>query len=149
MAYYHVSRTSLPEGTIELVPDYYNRLATHGLADEHFEQFWKEIVFEKTRRLQYSQKVSRLSCVFMVDSLEIAKEYKISQVYAQNGVIYEVEPPKDAIINRFDMNLLNCNGFPFNSMLEHSAAYFGEFHTENPFWEHLCGSKVKIIREVD
>lgn len=148
MAYYHVSRERLDGSVTELVPDYYNRLATHGLAPEFFEQFWKEMVFEKIRRMHHPDKVSRLWCVYMVDSIEQASAYKRNHAYAQNGVIYEIEPVDGAIVNKFDMNLVNCNGFVLNSIVDHAGAYYSGKHSPTPFWECLCDGKAKIIKEV-
>lgn len=146
MSYYHVSRERLDSSVTELVPDYYNRLASHGLAPEFFEQFWKEMVFEKIRRMHHPDKVSRLWCVYMVDSIEQAYEYKKSHAYAQNGVIYE--PVDGAVVNKFDMNLVNCNGFALDSIIKHGLTYYSGSHTPTPFWECLCGGKAMIIKEV-
>lgn len=144
MSFYHVSRVKLSDDVTELIPDYYNRIATHGLKQEYFDQFWKEMLFEKTRRKYNPDKVSRFGCVFLVDSIESAKEYKQTFDYAQNGTIYEVKPREGALINKFDLKLLNCNGSTDQQIENQARMYFSEYRSSNVFWEYLHYGPVEI-----
>lgn len=149
MTYYHISRVKLSDDTKVLVPDYYNRIATHGLKDEYFNQFWKEMIFERVRRNHFPEKVSRFNCVFLVDSIDMAKQYMKDHEYAANGTIYEVLPKPNALINKFDMKLLEINWESDQNIYNQARMYFGGCRTSNVFWEVLHEGPVEILNIVE
>lgn len=104
-----------------------------------------EMNFEYTRRAFYSDKISRLQSFFAVDAIENA--YKFRDIYSAdtNKKIYLVEAEE---FLKADMNLIKLGTQNIaGSLLAHK--YWRGEQSQNPFWEYLLKSPIKVIGEVE
>jgi hypothetical protein len=102
MSFFHVCPTWLQPGSV-IRPGNYGRIIQL-TGSSH--RFWeREMVLEKIRIEQFSEKPSRLQSAFVLEDIRAAEFYKKHN--CSTGVLYEVEPTIDnPVWHRGDFNVI-------------------------------------------
>jgi Protein of unknown function (DUF2441) len=86
----------------------------------------KEYVFEDVRRVHFSERPSRRSCMYLFDTAEDPEAYA-SAMNLERNVLYQVEVISGQL-HRAPIAALNCNARTHDEMVEHARRYWT--HTE-------------------
>jgi len=86
--YFHVAPILLDEGSIILPGNFGRIVKKYNPNSVNFDVLTRETIFEQIRQQEFNAKPSRLHCLFLLESLEQAVQYK--NQYAIWNLIYEV-----------------------------------------------------------
>lgn len=138
MEWYHTSNDYLENGTIirprygEIIQDerYFKE------SEHNHMQHIKEMLFEEIRKEHYSNKPSRLNCLYLIDGKDNATEYakKHNKPY-----ITEVTILTSGTMLTADMNWLDIANQrqSYDGLKEIAHMYFKGEKSDNPSWEIL------------
>ena len=105
-----------------------------------------ELVFEYVRRSKFPHLPSRFQCMFAMDSVAAANQFK-HQYDCNDAPVYRVESQTTTI--KVDMTLLTAQTVLVTSHFGH-LYWSGEKHPEiEPFWEYLLRCPVTVCERVE
>ncbi|MNW44388.1 hypothetical protein D3C74_216220 [compost metagenome] len=134
---------------------YPNGLSLHGdkyygqpASKETLQDILTENIYEYERKLYFPDRPSRLQSFFASETIEGAM-FWVSRIGVKNYTIWEIEFPDDRFV-KLDAAWLGVNKDDLSFLV---AAYFAEKYwsgeaSENPQWELLIQTPVKIISSV-
>jgi len=84
--FFHISPTILGVGSVILPGNFGRIVKLYNPSSVNFDILTRETIFEQVRQQEFQDKPSRLDCLFLLESLEQAIEYK--NKHAVWNVIY-------------------------------------------------------------
>ena len=146
--YYWLASYPLEEGSVVL-PGNWGRIIDLYKSDGSILTYLREKILEKVRSKDFPDLPSRMTSIFLCESIENAKLFRDA-----NGrfldILYEVELiDKEKPLFRTDWSFLNCPSTPFflKQFEEMAHLYWKAENIQNP--EILTESRIKIIRKIE
>lgn len=119
----------------------------YSINDHYWSQYVKEVLFEEVRKTNFPFLPSRLNSIYLVDSLEMAEEFKSKQ---NRKFIYRVTVDTSKEILRADMKLLDMSNRQSIEIVKQLAYnYFSGGSTTKPFYECLIEGQVVIKDKIE
>ncbi len=141
--FYHISRREISKGATLTQSIYGERIIDQSTVDHNYNLYIKEKVFEEVRRNIKPDAPSRLNCVFLYSSLEIARFYWAKEHHYQ-AYLYEVEIQRGTPFIA-EMDLLHCNGRRYTLIKTNAEKYWsGVFHENSCTVECLLDGKATV-----
>ncbi|MEK4650853.1 DUF2441 domain-containing protein [Niallia sp. FSL W8-0954] len=145
--YFHVSRDDLKIGSI--LEAKYGQIIQDSryfmFNDLNYSQYLKEMIIEEERVQSFPKIPSRLKCIYVVDSIELAKKYLKE---FNKEFIYRVKIT-DGIIHKVDMKWMDYNRQSLENIREIARRYFsGQTIGQDTFIECLVEGTVVIENKI-
>jgi hypothetical protein len=141
MTYFHVCPIMLDVGSI-ILPGNWGRVVKMYNRQGINEVFFREYCLEKMRVSDFSDKPSRLDCVFACPDLEGAKQYK-KLLNLNTSLIYEVCPTEEHKIHFGDY----AKVIPHHNVFTECDRVFREYWMSHEIVhkEVLIGGPIKVL----
>lgn len=144
--YYHISAREIRRGATLTQSIYGERVIDQMTVENDYNLYIKEKIFEDVRRQFQPQAPSRLNCVFMYPSLEIARFFWAKD-HSYQSYLYEVEVQRGTPFLA-EMDLLNCDGRRYSLIKRNAEKYWqGIYHPNSCTLEYLLDGRA-IVKEL-
>lgn len=142
--YYHVSNDILFKG-LRLEANYGKKIQDRRFYSyncHNHNQYLREMIWENYRIVNFADRPSRLTSIFLFDDINLALQYLKRQ---KKKYIYEVRIEKEAKMLKTDMTFIDLTvGKSINEIIELAWRYFSGQSSEQRNYEILCEGTVKI-----
>jgi len=149
--FFHISPTILGVGSVILPGNFGRIVKLYNPSSVNFDILTRETIFEQVRQQEFQDKPSRLDCLFLLESLEQAIEYK--NKHAVWNVIYEVSVDttgKSIHKGSYTFNIPQPINFPITMVpppntLQLNGYYNGLPELARTYWTTVPVSDIEII----
>jgi hypothetical protein len=146
--YYHISKRAIREGANLTQSIYGERIIDARTVETDYNLYIKEKIFEDVRQQDFPDAPSRLNCVFLYSSIEIARFYWAKD-YLYQAYLYEVEIKKGTPFMA-EMDLLNCDGRRYTLLQKNAKKYWNQiYHPNSHTLECLLDGKAAVKKLIE
>ncbi len=143
--YYWICSYPLEKGSV-VNPGNWGRILDFYIYPDASANYLKEKIFEEVRRENYSAKPSRLKSIFLCETLEEIRKFKMEN-NRNLDLIYKVKLVMNAPIFRTNYQLMNI---PNGTVISKIEAFAQKYWSEEPYQniEILVEAKIEILERV-
>ena len=146
--FYHISKRAIRKGAALTQSIYGERIIDEVTVDTQYNMYIKEKIFEDVRQQKFPNAPSRLNCVFLYPTLDIARFFWAKD-YLYQAYIYEVEI-KSGTPFLAEMDLLNCNGKRYTLLKKNAQKYWNQvYHPNSCTLEYLLDGKATVKTSIE